>query len=263
MPAKKRVVLVHWNEKEAEDRSRQLRRAGYEVDCHWQEGGGETIRSVPKNPPDAVVIDLGRIPSHGRATGVWLRQQKATRRVPIVFVEGAPDKTRATRKLLPDAAYTDWRHIRGALRESIANPPSSPVVPGTMDGYSGTPLIKKLGIKPGSRLALLGAPARFDKTLGKLPEGVVVKTAARGPADVIVLFAGSMSVLQRRFPAAVRSMADGGRLWIAWPKKASGVATDLTQTAVRRYGLDAGLVDYKISAIDGTWSGLCFARRER
>jgi CheY-like chemotaxis protein len=263
MPAKKRVVLVHWNEKESGDRSRHLRRAGYEVDCHWQEGGGETIRSVPKNPPDAVVIDLGRVPSHGRATGVWLRQQKATRPVPIVFIEGAPDKTRQTRKLLPDAAYTDWRHIRGALREAIANPPARPIVPGTMDGYSGTPLIKKLGIKTGTTLALLGAPARFDAALGKLPEGVVIKTVARGPADVIVLFAGSMSALDRRFPAAVRSMADGGRLWIAWPKKASGIASDLTQVAVRRYGLDAGLVDYKISAIDDTWSGLCFARRKR
>jgi CheY-like chemotaxis protein len=263
VPVRKRVVLVHWNETEADARAKQLRRAGYEVDCHWQEGGGESIRSVPKNPPDAVIIDLGRIPSHGRSTGVWLRQQKPTRLVPIVFVGGAPDKTRDARKLLPDATYTDWRHIRSALRESIARPPVKPVVPGTMDGYSGTPLVKKLGIKPGSKLALLGAPARFDKTLGKLPADVVIKMAARGPSDVIVLFAASMSVLERRFPAAVRAMADGGRLWIAWPKKASGVASDLTQAAVRRYGLDAGLVDYKISAIDDTWSGLCFARRKR
>jgi CheY-like chemotaxis protein len=259
--AMKRVLLVHWNAEEAKERAMRLRAAGYAVDCHTEESGGEPFRSVRKTPPDAFVVDLGRLPSHGRALGVWLRQQKTTRRVPIVFIEGDPDKTQATRKIIPDATYTDWRRIRGALRRAIERPPRDPVVPGTMESYSGTPLPKKLGVKSGSVLALLGAPGGFEKTLGRLPDGVRVKKQARGSADVIVLFANSLSDLERRFPGAAGSLVQGGRLWIAWPKKASGVATDLTQTAVRRYGLDAGLVDYKISAIDDTWSGLCFTQR--
>ena len=259
--AKRRVMLVHWNADEAKERAGRLRRAGYRVVCHTQAGGGEPIRSVRKDPPDAFVIDLARLPSHGRAAGVWLRQHKSTRDVPIVFIEGDPEKTPAARKLLPDAVYTDWRRVRGALRKAIDKPAKAPVVPDTMAGYTGVPLVKKLGIKPGCVLALLGAPARFDKTLGKLPDGVRIKRRARGDADVIVLFARSFADLERRFPAAAKALVSAGRLWIAWPKKASGVNSDLTQSVVRSFGLDAGVVDYKISAIDETWSGLCFTQR--
>lgn len=132
----------------------------------------------------------------------------------------------------------------------------------TTHGYSGTPLPRKLGIKAGSVVLLLQAPAGIEVTLGELPDGVQVKRTARGGAgDVVLLFAGSLAALERGFPAARRSLADGGRLWIAWPKKASGVATDLTGDGVRAHGLARGLVDYKVCAVDGVWSGLCFAVR--
>ncbi|UCF69543.1 MAG: DUF3052 domain-containing protein [Acidobacteriota bacterium] len=130
-----------------------------------------------------------------------------------------------------------------------------------MAGYSGTPLPKKLGIKPDSTVALLGAPRDFERTLGMLPEGVKLRRQARGRAERVLLFVSARAELARRFPAAVRAMADGGGLWIVWPKKSSGVSTDLSQTEVRGYGLARGLVDYKICAIDETWSGLLFARR--
>ncbi|MCP4662787.1 MAG: DUF3052 domain-containing protein [bacterium] len=130
-----------------------------------------------------------------------------------------------------------------------------------MDGYSGTPLPKKLGIRAGSVVALLGAPAGFERKLGELPEGVRLKKQARGHADVILLFARSRANLEARFPAAARALAEGGGLWIVWPKKASGVASDLTLPAVRAFGLGSGFVDYKICAVDETFSGLLFARR--
>jgi CheY-like chemotaxis protein len=260
--AKKRVLLVHWNAEEAKDRAARLRRAGYTVVCHTEAGGGEPLRSARVKPPDAFVVDLGRLPSHGRAAGVWLRQNKSTRDVPILFIEGDPEKTEATRKVLSDAVYTGWRRVRSDLKKAISSsPPGAPVVPDTMAGYAGVPLVKKLGIKPGCSLALLGAPDRFGKTLGKLPDGVKVKRQARGEADVVVLFARSLTQLERRFPAAAKSLSAGGRLWIAWPKKTSGVSSDLTQAKVRAHGLAAGVVDFKISAIDETWSGLCFTRR--
>ncbi len=258
----RRVILTHWNESEANERAVRLRRAGYRVDIIFQ-GGGEPFRDVRNKPPDAFVIDLTRLPSHGRAAGAFLRQQKATRLVPIVFVAGDPDKVARVKKELPDAIYTEWSRIRGALTRALKKPPVRPVVPDTMAGYSRTPLPKKLGIKPGKIVALLGVPRNFEKLLGPVRKEIQIKKQARGRADVIVLFVKSVSELFRRLPVAKRTMADGGSLWIAWPKKTSNVASDLPQAIVRKTGLDDGLVDYKICAIDQTWSGLCFARRRK
>jgi hypothetical protein len=133
-----------------------------------------------------------------------------------------------------------------------------------MAGYSGTPLPKKLGIGPGSRVAVLGAPAGFERTLGALPEGAVVSSALRGTRafDVIVCFAPSRSELQRRFGELHARLTQAGGLWVAWPKKASGVPTDVSENLVREIALAAGLVDNKVCAIDEVWSGLrCVIRK--
>jgi hypothetical protein len=133
----------------------------------------------------------------------------------------------------------------------------------TPAGYSGTPLAKKLGVKDGGRVWLKGAPAGFEKTLEGMPEGAAtVRTAKTGAAyDVIVLFVKNKSALTKEFAAAAKRLASHGGLWIAWPKKASGVATDLTEDGVRAVGLPTGLVDNKVCAIDEIWSGLRFMRR--
>ncbi|HZE03305.1 MAG TPA: DUF3052 domain-containing protein [Pseudonocardiaceae bacterium] len=130
-------------------------------------------------------------------------------------------------------------------------------------GYSGTPLVKKLGIKPGSTLALIGAPDDFDDTLVELPDGVTVRRRLQGQLDVIVAFYVESSVLERRLPALRRALAPAGGLWLAWPKRASGVATDLSDNVVRELGLAAGLVDNKVCAIDAVWSGLRLVYRLR
>jgi len=225
--------------------------------------GVSDLRRLADDPPDAFVIDLSRLPSQGRDMGLWLRQRKATRGVPIVFVGGEPAKVARARKLLPDAVFTEWKRIRGDLRRALQAPPEKPVVKETMAGYSGTPLPKKLGIKADRVVALLGAPAGFERTLGELPEKVRIRRQARGRADIILLFSKSQADLARRFPAAARALAEGGGLWIVWPKKTSGIASDLTQTEVRAFGLARRFVDYKICAVDATWSGLLFARRRK
>jgi hypothetical protein len=127
-----------------------------------------------------------------------------------------------------------------------------------MAGYSGTPLPQKLGIKPGHRVALLGAPDGFDRTLGPLPESVSLTSSLGGKQtfDVMVLFVVAQKDVTRRFATAVRRLHPAGGLWVAWPKGASGIATDVTGNTVRRVMLDAGLVDNKVCAIDETWSGL-------
>jgi len=223
--------------------------------------GTAALRALAEDPPDAFVIDLERTPSHGRDLALWLRQRKTTRHVPIVFAGGESAKVARLRELMPDAGYAPWRRIRGELTRALRRPPSEPVVRNVLAGYSGTPLPRKLGIKAGTRVALLGAPAGFEGKLDPLPEDVRLRRDARGRPDRILLFVESRADLARRFPAAARALAIGGGLWIAWPKKASGVPTDLTQDHVRRFGLDRQFVDYKICAIDDVWSGLQFARR--
>ena len=129
-------------------------------------------------------------------------------------------------------------------------------------GYSGTPLPKKLGIKEGTRLVLLGAPDGLASTLGSLPSGVSVRSKSGGEADVILLFTTKFSRLKAEFPKAMRMMpAEGGMLWVAWPKKAAKMDTDLDENFIRDFGLAQGVVDTKVCAIDETWSGLRFNRR--
>jgi hypothetical protein len=127
-----------------------------------------------------------------------------------------------------------------------------------MAGYSGTPLPRKLGIKDGHAIALIDAPEGFDDTLGELPPGVTVRTALRASDvfDVLVLFVKNKAALAKKFGAGKKALAADGGYWIAWPKKASGVPTDLTEGVIRAAALAAGLVDNKVCAVDDTWSGL-------
>lgn len=130
-----------------------------------------------------------------------------------------------------------------------------------MAGYSGTPLVQKLGIKPGHRLLLLGAPEGFDATLGALPEGVTVRRAARGTADVVILFTTRRALLEARIDALGAAVFPDGAVWVAWPKKAAKLSTDMTEDVVREVCLPRGLVDNKVCAIDDTWSGLRVVHR--
>lgn len=128
-------------------------------------------------------------------------------------------------------------------------------------GYSGTPLPRKLGIAPGARVALLSAPPGMHDRVAPLPDRVRVVTRASGVLDVAVLFVDRRVDLERRFASVAARMAPAGGLWVAWPKRASGVATDLTEDVVRAVGLGAGLVDNKVCAVDATWSALRFVIR--
>lgn len=128
-------------------------------------------------------------------------------------------------------------------------------------GYSNTLLIGKLGIKEGSKLAILHPPENYGKTLGKLPSGMTVVTTLRGPIDFIHFFTKSKTELERQFSRLKKGLEKDGALWISWPKGSSKVETDLNENAVIEIGLKNGLVDVKVAAIDETWSGLKFVYR--
>ena len=127
-------------------------------------------------------------------------------------------------------------------------------------GYSGTPLVKKLGIKSGFKVLFMNAPAGFAHTLD-LPPDVVVNKTPRPHLDFVLLFVKSETQLTQKFSHIAAKLKPNGMLWVAWPKKSSGVVTDLSFTNVQAIGLAAGLVDTKICAVDDVWSGLKFVFR--
>jgi hypothetical protein len=128
-------------------------------------------------------------------------------------------------------------------------------------GYSSTPLAKKLGIKEGSRIGLVNAPKGFQSELGDLPQNVEFVALLTNSLDIILFFVLTQRELARDFSNLAKKLVSNGMIWIAWPKKSSGVTTDLSFESVQRIGLDAGLVDVKICAVDDTWSGLKFVYR--
>jgi hypothetical protein len=256
-----RAVLLHWNKDEIAEKSARLRKLRFTVQSMHAIADAD-LKKMRERPPDAFVVDLSRLPSHGYRVAFVLRQTKATRQVPIVFVDGDPKKVAGIRKKLPDATYTSWVSIGPAMKKVISKPVKDVVVPVSTSGYSGTPLPKKLGVDGGRSVLLIGAPDGFEKSIcdGSTQD---VRRAGKKPADVVMLFSKSEADFTKRLPAAKSAMNEGGGLWIAWPKKASGVKTDLTENVIREHGLAAGLVDYKVCAIDATWSGLKFARAKK
>lgn len=254
------VILIHWKAAEAAPRLAALRESGWTAELLAPQSSA-ALREAAARQPAAFVIDLSRQPSVGAACAIDLRRRASTRHTPIVFLGGLPAKVERTRALLPDAVYGDWAQARELIGRALDSKPEHPVVPDTMAGYSGTPLAKKLGIKAGSRVLLAGAPDGFEETLGELPEGARLERERRGSFQMVMLFAAGRLDLVEGFESATSRIAPKGHLWIAWPKRTSPLAADLTQDFVRAYGLDRLWVDFKICAIDADWSGLCFARR--
>src|SRR5437762_3271847 len=165
------VHLVCWKEELARERARVLKEAGVPVDASPLNTGG-VIGHFRASPPSAVLIDLDRLPSHGREVAVALRNSKSTRHIPIVFAGGLEEKVARIREELPDAFFTDWNNVARVLGKALKSVTAAPVQPiPHMQRYAGSTLVKKLGFKPATKAALLGAPEGFEETLRELPDG--------------------------------------------------------------------------------------------
>ena len=255
------IYLVHWNETEARERADRLKKIGYDVVCKVPSPA--IFREIRRNRPDLFLIDLSRLPSQGRDVALNFRASKATRFVPIVFVEGDPDKVTRIKERLPDAIYTTWSSIKSALKNAILHPPQSPIVPRSVfDGYADAPLVKKLGIKANYEVALIGAPKDFINLLSGLPDGVRFSNRISAKSNPVIWFVKALKLYQEGIEKISEKLGENSGLWIAWPKKTSDISSDLSQNVVRQVGLKAGLVDYKICSIDETWSGLKFRKRK-
>jgi CheY-like chemotaxis protein len=254
-----RVRLIHWHGPEG--RERRLRLASFGYDAQYDDLDGIAVRRLIRaSPPDAVVIDLSRLPSHGRETALSLRGSKDTRHLPIVFVDGDPAKVAALKELLPDAAYTTWGRLETALPKALTRPVTAPVRP-PASIYSGKPVADKLGVKAGMRVAVLNAPTGLDQTLAPLPSGVRLSAKIASDTALFLVFVRSRRELAAQLATLPRAV-ERQSVWLLWPKTASRVKSDLNGNIVRDAGLAAGLVDYKVCSVDDTWSGLAFKRRK-
>jgi hypothetical protein len=256
-----RIRLVCWDEDTARERSGSLAAAGFDVDASPLSPSG-LIRNFRENPPDAVVIDLDRLPSRGREVAVALRTSKATRHIPLVLAGGVKEKVAPIRREIPDAVFSAWEGMPRALRRAIQSVPANPVrPPAHMDRYAGSSLAKKLGIREHTLLALLNAPPQFEDLLGEIPEGAVISRTLSSSSTLILWFVRSRRELESETPLLAARLPAAAGFWIVHPKQSGAMRVDFNQNDVRSVALAAGLVDYKVCSVDSIWSGLKFARR--
>ena len=254
-----RIRLIHWKEAEADMHFKALNAARCEIE-YEERLPADIVKRWRQSPPDAFVIDLSRMPSHGREIAIGLRQSKSTRSVPIVFCAGDPEKVNAIRKLLPDASYCDVRSLARTVRKCLNSKCADPIVPtAMMDRYKSRTTAEKLGVKIGSTVVVTNAPRDFENILGPLPAEIKLCESDTGDAaaDVHVCFVHRPDDLASNL-SGLRSFAQSSKLWIAWRKGGKAVAGAVTENLVRNQALDLGLVDYKICSMNNTWSAILF-----
>jgi CheY-like chemotaxis protein len=251
----KKVTLIHWDAPEAAARVNRLAALGYSASSYTR-AGPALLRGIREAVPSAVLIDLSRLPGQGRDVAVELRQNRETQQIPIVFVDGLPEKVLLVRQTLPDAVYTTWTHLADDLPRAILRPPVKPVVPaGAAKPGAGRSLAGKLGIQPGDAVALLGAPPEFAASLDPLPAGASLQRQMSEGCRVVVWFVRSRRELQENLPLRAARLGEG-RLWIAWPKKATGQSGELDPEAIARLAQPQGLAGGRPISLDPQWFAL-------
>jgi hypothetical protein len=256
-----RIRLVCWNEELAAARARALKKAGLDVDASRFDPAGMITR-LRESPPAVMLIDLDRLPSHGRAVASMVRTSKSMGYLPIVFAGGVEEKVARVRTDFPDALFTDWAKAASTVKKAIKNPPVAFVRPQPyMQQWAGSRLAKKLDLKAGTKAALIGAEDGFIELLGELPEGVELGSRITAETKLVLWFVRASHEIAAAFELACARMPVGCSIWIIYPKKAGRYRVDFNQNDIRLTGLDAGVVDYKICAVDADWSGMKFARR--
>ena len=254
-----RVRLIHWDGPLGRERKQQLASLGHQVEFDDLEQLAQR-RALRSNPPDAYVIDLSRLPSHGREVAMALRTYKDTRHVPIVFVDGEPEKVQKVKAVLPDATFTTWGRLKTSLPKAVARRPAAPIVPPSSI-YSGKPTVEKLGVKNGMRVCVLGAPPGFLEALGRLPPKTSFTAKPSPECELFLVVVRSQHELAAQFVAVSRHV-DRQTVWVIWPKKGSRVRSEVNANDVRAIGIAAGWVDFKVCSVSDVFSGYAFKRKK-
>lgn len=259
----KKLRLICWNAGLAKERAKLLRSAGFAVDSSPMVGSG-IVGQMRDFAPDAVVIDLDRLPSHGREMAILLRGSKATRHIPLVLAGGVVDKVARIRGELPDAVYAVWDDVAVAVKKALANPPRNPVgLTPHMQLWSSGDLVRKLGITADMNVAMLGAPDRFEDLLGDLPAGVAFATRLEKQTKLALYFVRSSDALDKALEHLAGQLPPASSVWMIHPKRNGKSSADFNQNDVRDRALPLWLVDYKVCSVSDEWSGLKFAWRRK
>jgi CheY-like chemotaxis protein len=254
-----RVRVIHWKPAESSVLVDAVRAAGFEPEYDPAHTASEIARALKENPPDAVVIDLTRLPSHGREMAVWIRNRKSSRTLPIVFVDGEPDKLARVKDVLPDATYATRATLARALKTACKNRSASPVIPpSAMERFKAKTAAQKLGIAAATTVAVIDPPRDYASVLGPMPDDVEFLEDPAAVQKITLWFirdAESMLAAVRR----MRAIAAATKLWILWPK---AQPNRFREGSIRELGIENGLVDYKICSVNDQWSGILFARKK-
>lgn len=245
------IRLLSWNH-------RTLKLPGFTVDASPHRST-RFLTTIGDLAPAAIVIDLDKTPSHGRALAILLRSSKSTQHIPLVFAGGDPEKIGRIRRDLPGSVFTDWSNVAKAVKKAIGGGPQ-PAVENYMRRFHGSSLAKKLGLK--GEVAVVNSPDHFEPLLGDL-EGVSLRPSISRNASLVIWFVRSRRELEDGLDLMTARLPAGRSLWIAYPKRTGRRATDLAQSELRQAALQIGLVDYKICSIDDDWSALKFTRKKR
>ena len=261
--------LICWNGTDAERHAAELRRAGYRVIDEPLANPGGAVRYFHELDPDAVVVDLDRLPSHGRELGMSLGASKSTCHLRLIFAGGLAAKVDPIRTALPGAIFTGWEDAPAAIERAMAQPVAPRLHSRELPRASGPgALERKLDIKPQTRFAIVapgGAP-RGDGTwlselLTSVPDAAVAQRWIDTSTTLALFVVSTRRELVHAFTRARTSLPPNASLWIVHPKQTSLLAADFNQDDVREAGLLQGFVDYKVCAVDKDWSALKFARR--
>jgi CheY-like chemotaxis protein len=256
------VRLVCWDDAGTRAASHLLRTAGFHVVDGSLRGAGGIVGRVRDEDPDAVVIDLERMPSFGREVANVLRNSKSTRHLPIVFAGGAVEKVSRIKAELPDARFCEWAGAVAATHAAIKAPPLHPISPPPhMERFKGSSLPRKLDIKANTRAVIVSADDALRETIGELPEGALLRPRIDPTTTLALFVVRSLAELESAFALAQAKLSAAASLWIIHPKQSSQYRCDFNQNDVRSVGLAGGFVDYKVCAVDRDWSGLKFARK--
>ncbi|QNI33025.1 hypothetical protein H7849_03335 [Alloacidobacterium dinghuense] len=259
------VRLICWNDELAQQYAKEIAKLGYQVEASSLRGSSAFVTHFRSLNPAVVAIDLDRLPSHGREVAIVLRGSRTTRHIPIVFAGGVDEKVARLRAELPDAIFTSWQKIAGALKKAIVSSPLEPVQPTPhMERWHDSALTRKLGISPKMQVALIGgAEDGMEEIIGELPEGTSLNHRIVAGTQLVLYVVHSLRELDAAADHAQAHLPEGTSFWIIHPKTTAKLRSDFNQNDVREVGLARGFVDYKVCAVDAQWSGLKFARRKR
>lgn len=221
------------------------------------------IGTIRDNAPAAIVIDLDRLPSHGRAVATALRTSASTCHIPIVFAGGTDEKVEIAQQEHPEAVFAPWKSVAVSVRKAIKNAPLLPVKPRRAIERYPSGLARKLGLLTAGPCALIGAPEGFADNIADLPEEYAFQSKGTSETKLIVWFVRSADEMAMALERSSVHMPIGASLWIVHPKRSGSLRCDFVSDDVRRAGIEVGLVDYKICAVDDDWTGMKFARKRK